>query len=105
MELRSSTRKARSPRGVGDNDRLLLLGQMSLLWLPWFCGGSTCRIVVVVGVVFVLVGRKLCTLFARVLLVGLSWSCWLAVAGRAGCLSLLFMKSLSIASHFEIAFR
>ena len=24
------------------------------------------------------------------------------VVGRAGCLSLLFMKSLSIASHFEL---
>ena len=40
-------------------------------------------------------------LFGRALLVGLLEV--MGVVGRAGCLSLLLMKSLSIASHFELS--
>ena len=81
------------------------------MWLLWCCGSSTddklskdeLRIVVVSSVVvFVLV----------VSVVPVVWWCvvgWLVgvvvirVVGPAGCLSLLLVKSLSTASHFELS--
>ena len=44
-----------------------------------------------------------CTLLVRVLLVGFVVVVVRGIVGRVGCLSLLLMKSLSVASHFELS--
>ena len=61
---------------------------MCLMWLLWCCGGSTVDKLREISGVSSLVGW-----IVVVVVMG--------VVGRVGCVSLLLVKSLSIASHFE----